>query len=59
MEGNYIEHDGKKMDLRECIELYALAICKDIITEEERTEKTIQDCRILDSLSNALLAISS
>lgn len=51
------EHEDKEYTLRNSIELFALGICENIAKEEQRTEDILQKCKILDSLSNALIAI--
>lgn len=51
------EEDGETYTLQESVELFALGICENIAKEEQRTEAILQKCKILDSLSNALLAI--
>lgn len=43
--------------LEECVELFAIAISDDISEGKKRTKEIQQDCKILDSLSNALKAI--
>ena len=42
--------------LSDCVEFFALDICEDI-SKEKRTEEIMQKCKILNSLSSALLAI--
>lgn len=51
------EMDGEKFTLRDSVELFALGICENIAKEEQRTEVILRECKILDSLSNALIAI--
>lgn len=51
------EKGGETYTLRDSVELFALGICEDIMSEEQRTEVVLQKCKVLDSLSNALLAI--
>lgn len=53
------EYEGKEYNLRDSIELLALGICEDIVKEEQRTESIMRKCKMLDSLSNALLAIKN
>lgn len=53
------EFEGKEYNLRDSIELLALGICEDIAKEEQRTESIMRKCKMLDSLSNALLAIKN
>lgn len=50
------EKDGSQYTLRDSVELLALGICEDI-SEEKRIEEIMTKCKILNSLSNALLAI--
>lgn len=42
--------------LSDCVEFLALDICEDI-SQEKRIEEIMQKCKILNSLSGALLAI--
>lgn len=57
MRGNYTFTKGEnKYSLSDCVEFFALDICEDI-SEKKRTEEIMQKCKILDSLSNALLVI--
>lgn len=50
------EKSGRTYSLSDCVEFFALDICEDI-SQEKRTEEVMQKCKILNSLSNALLAI--
>ena len=52
------ESKGKEYTLKDSIELFALGICENVAKEEQRTEEIMRKCKILDSLSNALIAIS-
>lgn len=52
------EHEGRECTLKDSVELFALGICENIAKEEQRTEAILRKCKILDSLSNALIAIS-
>lgn len=57
MRGNYMFTKGEnEYSLSDCVEFFALDICEDI-SEKKRTEEIMQKCKILDSLSNALLVI--
>lgn len=47
-----------ELTLRESIEGLALGICIDYNSKEKRIEEILQECKILDSLSNALEVIS-
>lgn len=49
--------NGENLTLADSIELFALGICENIAKEEKETEKILQKCKVLDSLSNALIAI--
>lgn len=51
------EKDGEIYTLRDSVELLALGICENILNKEQRTPEIMRKCKILDSLSNALLAI--
>lgn len=51
------EKDGEFYTLQDSVEFFALVICDDISKEGQRTEVIMQKCKILNSLSNALLAI--
>lgn len=58
MKKQYVfELDGEEFTLRDSVELFALGICENIAKEEQRTEAILRECKILDSLSNALIAI--
>lgn len=50
--------EENKYSLSDCVELFALDICEDL-TEEKRIEEIMQKCKILNSLSNALMTIKS
>lgn len=57
MRNTYTFSKGEsKYSLSDCVEFFALDICEDI-SKEKRTEEIMQKCKILDSLSGALLAI--
>lgn len=51
-----INSDGEFKTLQDCVELMALGIADDV-ANSEKTEKIQSECKILDSLTNALLAI--
>lgn len=51
------EHEGEEYTLEESVEIIALKISESFLKNEKRVEDIKQDCKILDSLSNALLAI--
>lgn len=51
------ECEGEELTLEDSIELFALGICENIAKKEQRTKSIMLKCKILDSLSNALLAI--
>ena len=53
------EEDGETYTLRDSVELLALAICENILNEEQRATEIMRKCKILDSLSNALIAIKN
>lgn len=53
------EKDGETYTLRDSVELLALGICENIVNEEQRTSEIMRKCKILDSLSNALIAIKN
>lgn len=44
--------------LSDCVEFFALDICEDL-AEKKRIEEIMQKCKILNSLSSALVAIKS
>lgn len=51
------EFGEESYTLEDSIEFLALDICKCVSDKEQRTTEVMQKCKILDSLSNALLAI--
>lgn len=51
------EKDGEQYTLQDCVEQCALGIAESLLKKEKRVEEIVQDCKILNSLSNALLAI--
>lgn len=53
-----INNDGEFKTLQDCIEQLALGIADDV-KNGEKTEKIQGECKILDSLTNALMAIKS
>lgn len=54
----YYDKEGTPKTLRDCVELYALMICEDY-ENGEAIERTLQKCKILNSITWALTAISS
>ena len=53
-----INSDGEFKTLQDCVEQIALGIADDV-KNGETTEKIQGECKILDSLTNALMAIKS
>ena len=51
------EKEGSSYSLAESVEAFALNICEELSQEEKRTEEIMQKCKILDSLSNALISV--
>lgn len=51
------EKDGEQYTLRDSVEECALGIAESLFKKEKRVEEIMQDCKILNSLSNALLAV--
>lgn len=51
------EKDGEEYTLNESVEIMAVWIAESVFKKEKRVEDIMQDCKILNSLSNALLAI--
>lgn len=51
------ELNGKSMTLSDSVECMALLIAEEYSKGEKRIEEIQQRCKILDSLTNALLAI--
>lgn len=51
------EHEGETYTLEESVEIVASKISESFLKNEKRVEDIKQDCKILNSLSNALLAI--
>lgn len=54
----YFDKDVEPKTLRDCVELYALMICEDC-ENGEAIERTLQKCKVLNSIAGALKAISS
>ena len=54
----YFDKEGEAKTLRDCVELYALMICEDC-ENGEAIERTLQKCKVLNSITGALTAISS
>ncbi|MCM1218807.1 MAG: hypothetical protein NC548_30350 [Lachnospiraceae bacterium] len=48
--------DGEGFSLEDGVEFMAVKICEDL-TNGKRTNEIMQKCKILDSLSNALIAV--
>lgn len=58
MKTPYVFEDGENSyTVEDVVEMYALRIGESIFKNEKRVEDIMQDCKILNSLSNALLAI--
>ena len=53
-----INNDGEFKTLQDSIEQLALSIADDV-ANSEKIEKIQSECKILDSLTNALLAIKN
>ena len=53
-----INNDGEFNKLQDCIEQLALSIADDV-ANSEKIEKIQSECKILDSLTVALLAIKN
>lgn len=53
-----INNDGEFKTLQDCIEQLALSIADDV-ANDEKIEKIQSECKILDSLTIALLAIKN
>ena len=53
-----INNDGEFKTLQDCIERLALSIADDV-ANSEKIEKIQSECKILDSLTIALLAIKN
>ena len=51
------EKDGEEYTLSESVEIMAVGIAESVFKKEKRVEDIMQDCKILNSLSSALLAI--
>lgn len=49
----------EEFSLRNAVELFALGICEDISKNEKRIEDIERKCKILNSLSNALMAVKN
>ncbi len=50
-------YNGEDLSLQDAVEIFAVSIAEEIMKSEKRIEDVMQDCKILDSLSGALLAI--
>ena len=58
MKTPYVFENGENSyTVEDVVEMYALRIGESILKNEKRVEDIMQDCKILNSLSNALLAI--
>ena len=53
-----VEYGEQEFTLRDCVEMYALGICEDVM-KNVRARDITRKCKILDSLTNALVAINS
>lgn len=53
-----INSDGEFKTLQDCVEQMALGIANDV-ANDEKIEKIQSECKILDSLTIALLAIKN
>lgn len=53
-----INNDGELKTLQDCVEQLALSIADDV-ANSEKIEKIQSECKILDSLTIALLAIKN
>lgn len=59
MKDTYTFSKGEnKYNLSDCVEFLALDICEDL-TEKKRIEEIMQKCKVLNSLSGALMAIKN
>lgn len=50
------EKNGEVYSLEDCVEFMAIKICEGL-AEKKRTNEIMRQCKILDSLSNALIAV--
>lgn len=50
------EYEKEIVTLRDSVEMCAIGIAESIFKKEKGIEEIMQDCKILDSLTNALLA---
>ncbi len=50
------EKNGEQFSLEDGVEFMAVEICEDL-ADGKRTNEIMQKCKILDSLSNALIAV--
>lgn len=51
------EKDNEQYSLQDCVEICAVGIAESIFKNEKRAEDIMQDREILNSLTNALIAI--
>lgn len=51
------EQNGEQISLSDSVEIMALGIAESVFKKEKRVEDIQQDCKILNSLTNALIAI--
>ena len=52
-----VEKDNEQYSLQDCVEICAVGIAESIFKNEKRAEDIMQDREILNSLTNALIAI--
>ena len=58
MKKTYVfEKDNEQYSLQDCVEICAVGIAESIFKNEKRAEDIMQDREILNSLTNALIAI--
>lgn len=54
-----IDEDEERRTLQDYVEILALGIADNVVNQNERIEAIQQQCKILNSLTNALVAIKS
>ena len=51
------EQDGERITLSDAVEICAVGIGESILKKEKREEEIMLDCKILNTLTNEILAI--
>ena len=51
------EFEGNQYTLSDCVEICAVGVAENLFKKEKEVEEIMRDCKILNSLSSALMAI--